>query len=103
RVVIADGDALGAPLALGRIDDDLEHAAGQLLLLRGLEVLFGLGPLLAVHLAVRLGDGGQFPLEFIFGNDLAEDGGIGALRDAVHAAGAVTGDVVGDFGGDIAE
>ena len=37
------------------------------------------------------------------GQHLAEDGGVGALGDAVHAAGAVLGDVDRDLRGDVAE
>ncbi len=102
-VVVADRDALGAALALRRVDDDLEHAARQVFLLGAVVVLLGFRPLLREHRAVRLGDGGELRFERVLGDDLAEDGGIGALRDAVHAAGAVAGDVLGDFRGDVAE
>ena len=44
-VVVADRDALGAALALARVDDDLKHAARHSLLLAAVEILLGPGPL----------------------------------------------------------
>src|SRR5206468_1464369 len=102
-VVVADGDALGAALALRRIDDDLEHAADAgILLLAGVVVFLGLRPLLAVHGPIAFGDGVHLGVEFILAEDLAEDGGVGALGDAVHAAGAVGRNIFGNLGRDVA-
>ena len=103
-VVIAHRDALGAPLALAGVDDDVEHPPGQPLLLGGVEVLLGSRPLGAEHLAVsRFGDRRQPLLELGLGEHLAQDRRVGALGHAVHAAGAVLGNIQGDLGGDVAE
>jgi len=51
----------------------------------------------------RVGDRLQLLLEGRFGQDFAENGRVGALGDAIHAAGAFFGDVFGDFGGDVTE
>src|SRR3981189_467937 len=90
-VVVANCDALGAALALGRVDDDLEHAADAVLLLAGILILLGLGRVGLLPRTVRFGNDLELLFQFGFGQDLAEDGGVGALGDAVHAAGAVFG------------
>src|SRR4051812_38700796 len=98
-IVIANGDALGTAFTLGRIDDDVEHAADAGFLLAGIIVFLGLGPLFAVHGPVYFGNGREFFLELSFGQYLAEDGGIGTLGHTVHAAGAVFGNVDRNFRG----
>jgi len=75
RVVVADGDALGAPLALAGVDDDREAAPLLAFLLGALVVLAGLRPLLREHFAVsRVGDRLQLLFEHRFGEHLAENG-----------------------------
>src|SRR5207302_11195977 len=102
-VVVANGDALGAALAFARIDDDLEHAARHALLLAGVVIFLGLRPLPGVHIPIGFWNRLQFFFQLGFGEDLAQDGGVGAFRNAVHAGGAILGDVFGYFRRDVAE
>ena len=54
-------------------------------------------------LGVGLGDGRELQLPLGLGQDLAQDGRVGAFGHAVHAAGAVLGNVIGDLRRDVAE
>src|SRR5207253_1276312 len=94
---------LGAALALRWVDDDLEHAARQALLLAGVVVLLGLRPLSAVHLPIRLGDALELFLQLGLRQYLGKDGRVWTLGDTVHAAGAAGGNVLGDLRRDVAE
>ena len=104
-VVVADGDALGAALALARVDDDLEHAAGAApSSCRRRSTSWS--STTAAETSSRSSASGmrlELLLELGLGQDLAEDGRVGALGHAVHAAGAVLGDVLRDFRRDVAE
>src|SRR5205823_3257577 len=75
-----------------------------LLLGRTLVVLAGLRPLRLEQLAVRrVGDRIDLLLPLALTEHLAEDRGIRAKRDAVHAAGAVARDILRDIRRDVAE
>ncbi len=103
-VVVADGDALGAALALGRVDDDLEHAADAASSSCRRRSTSWSSTTAAAYMARSAsGMARSFSSHSVFGQHLAEDGGVGALGHAVHAAGAVRRDVLGDFRGDVAE
>ena len=91
-VVVADGDALGAALALGRVDDDLEHAADAApSSCRRRSTSWS--STTASRYISRSASGMvcELLLPLGLGEHLAEDGGVGALGHAVHAAGAVLG------------
>ncbi len=102
-VVVADGDTFGTALALAGVNDDVEHTAGKALFLGAFIVFLGFGPLPAEHFSVNLGNGLELGFQLGFGQDLAKDGGVRTFGDAVHAAGAVFGDVFGNLVSNIAE
>src|SRR5205823_1973596 len=66
-------------------------------------ILARLAPLGTERLSLRGIDRGDPLLEFLFANHLAQNGGIRAKRDAVHAAGAVFLNVLWYVRSDIAE
>src|SRR5476649_1530397 len=104
-VVIAAGiDALGAAFALGGVDEDAELSAAHAFPFGYGEVLVGDGPLRGHGLALGfIGDRCQALLERGGHSHFGQDGGVGALRDAVHAADAVGPVKFRDIGGDVAE
>src|SRR6185312_5729741 len=55
------------------------------------------------HLTVGFRNDVEFLVPFGFAEHLAENGGVRAFGDAVHAAGAVFGNVFGNFRGDVGE
>ena len=104
RQVVADGHALGAAFAFAGIDEDGESPSLFPLLLRPVVVLAGLRPLMVEHRSVVFCfDRPQLFVERRLGEHFAQNRRVGTLRDAVHAAGAVVGDVLRNLRGDVAE
>ena len=91
RAVITAGvHALGAALALGRVNEDAEVTRLVALLFIDVPELGRLAKLLAIMLALGfVGNLGEFRFELRLGDDLAEDGGVRALDDARHAGDAI--------------
>ena len=103
-MIAAGVHALGAALALGGVDEDAELAAAEALFLAHLPVFVGFGPLLAHLLALGfVFDAGKLVFERFGLDDLGQDGRVGALRHAVHAADALVGKELGYLGRDVAE
>ena len=73
-------------------------SSGPLVTLKVVGISAGLGTL-----AIDFGNAFEFRVPLGFAEHFAEDGGVRALRHAVHAPGAVLGLVLGDFGRDVGE
>ena len=105
RQIVADGDAFRAALALAGVDHDREHPAFADSSWPGLRSTCGSSTIACGTSSRSAGSeiaASRF-FEFAFAEHLAQDGRVGAERDAIHAAGAVAGNVLRDIRGDVAE
>ena len=90
REVVADGDALGAAFAFAGVDDDGKATAFFAFLFGAIVVFARFGPLVSKHFAIGVvADLAELAFQVGFGDHFAENGGVGAFGNAVHAAGAV--------------